>query len=340
MGDHTDYNAGFVLPMLIPQSTQVSLRPRADHQVNASSTAMPAIESYRLGDEARRGSWVDYLQGVTYALRVHGCSVSGFDVNIDSNVPAGAGLSSSAALEVALLRALREAFALDVDDVQLARLGCAAETDFIGVPIGIMDQMVASVGKPNRALFIDTRSLETANVSIPSELEVAVIDSGIAHDHSQNEYRERREDCERAARALGLDSLRDFAPADEPRAAELDERLRRRVRHVLTENARVRQLMDAFEQADLDAIRSILAESHSSLRDDYEVSTPEIDRLVQHASALPDVIGARLTGGGFGGSVVLLARRGAGRSAAERIARDCPSGSGKQPRVLLPLESG
>src|SRR3954454_8092846 len=138
MGDHTDYNGGFVLPMLIPHATCVALRPRTDRQVNAASTAMSSVESYRLGDERVRRTWVDYVQGVTYALREHGCSFAGFDVEIDSNVPSGAGLSSSAALEVALLRALRKAFDLELTDVRLAQLGRAAETDFIGVPIGIM----------------------------------------------------------------------------------------------------------------------------------------------------------------------------------------------------------
>jgi galactokinase len=340
IGDHTDYNGGFVMPMLIPHATRVSLRPRTDRQVNASSTAMLSAESYRLGDERLRRTWADYVQGVTFALREYGCSFPGFDLQIDSNVPSGAGLSSSAALEIALLRALREAFDLALDDVQLARLGRAAETDFIGVPIGIMDQLVASIGRPGEALFIDTRSLTTAVVAIPSELEVAVIDSGVAHDHSQNEYRKRREDCERAARALGLESLRDFAPGDEPRVAELEETLRRRVRHVLSENARVLRLMAAFEQSDIEAIGATFARSHASLRDDYEVSTPEIDQLVQLASDSTDVVGARLTGGGFGGSVVLLVRRGTGRSAADRVAREYASSSGKQPRVLLPLKNG
>jgi galactokinase len=339
MGDHTDYNDGFVLPMLIPQSTRVRLQLREDRQVTAVSTAMASPDSYVLGEERPRGSWIDYVQGVTHVLRGHGCSLHGFDLRIDSNVPAGAGLSSSAALEIALLRALRHAFGLEIDQLHLARLGRSVETDFIGVPIGIMDQMVASVGRQGEALFIDTRSLETRRVPIPRELEVVVIDSGIAHDNAQSGYRKRREECDSAAAALGLQSLRDFQPAEEPLGPELAEALRRRVRHVLSENARVLQLITAFERSDLTGVRAAFTQSHASLRDDYQVSTPEIDCLVQLAEQCASVVGARMTGGGFGGSVVLLAHAGQARLAAEYVARAYAEASGKVPRILLPMET-
>jgi galactokinase len=227
-----------------------------------------------------------------------------------------------------------------LDELQLARLGQAVEVEFLGVPIGIMDQLVACLGRPEEALFIDTRSLATANLKIPAEVEVVVIDSGVTHEHSQSGYRCRREECERAAAVLGLRSLRDIGPGHEPQIAELDDTLRRRVQHVVSENARVLQLQAAFETGALDGMRDAFEQSHRSLRDDYEASTIEIDRLVEIASASPHVIGARMTGGGFGGSVVVLARAGKGAEVARAIAREYADETDKAPRILLPVGAG
>jgi galactokinase len=340
MGDHTDYNEGFVLPMLIPQTTHVTVRLHDGPDIDARSATMSEVASYRLGEERLRGSWIDFVQGVTYVLQRAGHALRGFSLEIASTVPIGAGLSSSAALEIAILRALREAFDLPLDDLQLARFGRAVEVDFIDVPIGIMDQLVACLGKAGEALWVDTRSLATLPVPIPAAIEVGVIDSGVPHDHSQNEYRTRRQECEAAAAALGVRSLRELADRDEMQIAALKGTLRRRVRHVIHENARVQQLKAAFEQCDLEAMRDAFQSSHASLRDDYEVSTPEIDRLIEIAMQVPSVIGARLTGGGFGGSIVLLAHANTAAQATERIAREYAAVSGRQPRVLLPVQKG
>jgi galactokinase len=251
----------------------------------------------------------------------------------------GAGLSSSAALEVALLRALREAFALELDDVTLAQIGRAAEVDFVGAPVGIMDQLVVSLaGGESSALFIDTRSLRTRSCALPPELELIVIDSGVTHAHGHGEYRTRRQQCSDAAEALGLSSLRDFGPAQRARLVELPDVLQRRVRHVVSENERVLATVEALESADHHLLGQMFARSHASLRDDFEASTPEIDRLVALGMASEAVIGARMTGGGFGGSVVMLARSGLGSRAAASIVEAYERGAGRRAQVLLPQQ--
>ena len=241
---------------------------------------------------------------------------------MQSDVPLGGGLSSSASLEVALLRALREAFELDLDDVLLARLGQTAENDFVGARCGIMDQMAANLADSDAALFLDTRSLEYRRVPLPSTADLVVLHSGVSHGIAGGEYNARRADCEAAAAELGVPQLRDLTSDDLPRVAQLPERLARRARHVITEDERVLAAVDALEAGDLDEIGRLFYASHASMRDDFEVSTPEIDLLVELARGDSDIFGARLTGGGFGGAVVMLARAGQGRLAGERIAHD------------------
>lgn len=333
IGEHTDYNEGFVLPMAIPQRTAVDLRPTGGTLVSIRSDELGSA-AYRLGEEAAGKGWVDYVQGVTWALRVHhGFELGGFEARIRSDVPVGAGLSSSAALEVALLRALREAFGLALDDVRLALAGQRAETDFVGAPVGPMDQLAASLADDRTALFLDTRDLSYERVALPERIEPVVISSGLVHRHASGDYRRRRAECEEAARLLGVRALRDAAPGDEGR---LPPPLDRRARHVLRENARVLALVEAFRARRLETIGPLLQASHASQRDDFEVSIPEIDRLVALASAQPGVLGARLTGGGFGGSILALARRGTGRPAARAIATTYQAETGHRGRVLVP----
>ncbi len=337
MGDHTDYNLGYVLPTPIPQTTRVTLSVRDDDRVIVRSTHMPAQDfDYRLGHEQRTEGWPDYVQGVTRELAKHVRLPSGFELDVHSDVPMGAGLSSSAALEVAVARALRAAFELSLDDITIARAAQEAETSFVGVPVGIMDQMVASLGKPGSALFIDTRDLSFEYVAIPPQLELVVIDSGITHAHSAGEYRIRRRECELAAAELGLASLRELGTHEARSLSTLEPSLARRVRHVSSENARVLEMVSALAACDRPALRELFAASHSSLRDDYAVSIPEIDVLVQLAEQEPHVVGARLTGGGFGGSVVMLAERGEGASAARRIRERYQERTGAQCSVLVP----
>jgi galactokinase len=339
IGEHTDYSGGYVLPVAIPQRTRIELAPRAEPLVRAWSADMqePEIQEYRLGDEKTVHGWLDYVQGITEVLRQGGHALRGFDLRIESDVPVGGGLSSSAALEVALLRALREAFGLDLDDVRIALAGQKAENDFVGAPVGVMDQMASSLADEKTALFLDTRSLQYEKISLPAEAALLVIDSGVTHSHSSGEYRIRRQECERAAELLGFRQLGELNPQDLWRLASLPEPLDRRARHVITENARVRSAVASLRERDLPRLGKLLYASHESLRNDFEVSIPEIDLLVELASEEPDVYGARITGGGFGGSIVAVARRGTGRKAGESIAaRYGKSGKKRTATVLVP----
>ena len=339
IGEHTEYNGGFVLPTAIPQQTEVELERRPDQQVVARSASAQPAGAYALGEERTGRGWLDYVQGITWVLREAGYVLGGFEASIRSDVPLGGGLSSSAALEVSLLRALRAAFQLDLDDVALARLGQRAENEFVGARVGIMDQMAASLADRHTALFLDTRSLEYRRVPLPPAAELVVVHSGITHGHAGGEYNARRRDCEEAAARLGVAQLRDLGPADLPRLAELPDRLARRARHVISEDQRVLDAVQALEDGDLVRLGQLLSASHASMRDDYEVSTPDIDLLVGLAHANPDVYGARLTGGGFGGAIVALARAGTGRTVAERLARTYAERSGRSPSVLVPPPS-
>jgi galactokinase len=339
IGEHTDYNDGFVLPTLIPQRTVIQLAPRGGAMVRTASCNMDGPPAaYELGREARRHDWVDYVQGVTRTLRGAGHLVHGFDVLIASDVPVGSGLSSSAALDVALLRALRDAFRLDLQDEQIAILGQRVENEFVGAQVGIMDPMVCSVGRDGHALFLDARSLRHQLVPLSPDADLVVINSGVAHRHSAGDYNTRRAECERACALLGVAKLRDLSEADLPKVNALPEPLNRRARHVITENARVLEAVEALRQNDLPRLGRLFNASHDSQRDDYQVSIPEIDLLVELARTDERVHGARLTGGGFGGSIVILTRGGTGRACAERVTTAYAARSGHQATILVPPE--
>jgi galactokinase len=341
IGEHTDYNGGYVLPTPIPQRARIQLAPRPDHTVRAASANVgPDVLEYALGAEVPGRGWLDYVQGVTSVLAAEGFPVGGFEARIDSAVPLGSGLSSSAALDVALLRALRAAFRLDLDDLRIALLGQRVENSFVGAQVGVMDPMAASlVGQEGTALFLDTRSLAYELVPLPAGAELVVINSGMAHQHAAGDYNTRRAECERAAALLGVAQLRDLGPRDLPRLAALPEPLGRRARHVVTENDRVLAAVAAMRGGDVERLGRLFYASHESQRDDYQVSIPEIDLLVELARADPDVFGARLTGGGFGGSVVLLARFGLGARVAARIRGAYVDRSGHAPSVMVPAHS-
>jgi galactokinase len=316
IGEHTDYNEGFVLPTVIPQRTRAAVAKRADNRVSARSLNVAESGEYRLGEETRRGGFVDYVAGVTYALARAGHVLSGFDLAVASDVPVGSGLSSSAALSVALLRALREAFSLALDDLAIARLAKEGENEIVGAPVGMLDPIACSLGAPGAALFVDMRTLAIERIPLPRTLELVVVDSGVAHDHASGDYRRRRAECEEAATWLGVSSLRDIDETELDRIAALPEPLDRRARHVITENARVLRAASALRTGDVDALGPLFAASHRSMRDDYEVSVPAVDRIVERATADRHVVAARLTGGGFGGAVVVLARAGHGAEVA------------------------
>ena len=336
IGEHTDYNGGFCMPTVLPLHTQVWLAARQDQRVRLASDAEEGdVVEYTIGEEKPAHSWVDYIAGVTWTLRRGGYRRGGFDMLITSDVPVGKGLSSSAALEVAALRGLRSLFSLQLSDLDVAMLAHAAETQFVGAPVGVMDQMVCSLGKTGCAFFLDAASREFKHVPMPPETSLRVIDSGIAHHHASGDYRTRRRECEEAARALKVAKLRDLTPADLPRVNALPEPLNRRARHVLTEDARVLDAVEALRSGDLRTFGGLLKASHLSLRDDFEVSLVEIDWLVATANDNPDVLGARLTGGGFGGAILMLCKPGALPDTAQRVVARYHEQYGKTAEVLV-----
>ena len=321
IGEHTDYNDGFVLPLALPLTTRVTLTPAPGQIARVTSAEFAeAEETYTLGTEQRGRGWLDYVQGVTWALARAGYALGGFSARIASDVPVGAGLSSSAALEVALLRALREAFALPLDDVAIARLGQAAENGFVGAQTGIMDQLAASLAPPGQALLIDCRTLGARPIALPRGAALLVIHSGVRHSNADGGYNQRRAECAEACRLLGVESLRDLPPDRLGRVAALPSPLDRRVRHVLFENARVLAAAAALDDGDTSRLGELMAASHASQRDDYEVSVPAVDRLVEAASSQPGVFGARLTGGGWGGCIVALVAAERAADVAEQVA--------------------
>jgi galactokinase len=341
IGEHTDYNGGFVLPTAIPQRCRVELALRSDQTVRVWSTALAGgepVPQYDLGAESPGHGWLDYVQGVTHLLGKDGHPLRGFDALLDSAVPLGSGLSSSAALTVSLMRALRKAFPLSLDDLSLALMGQRVENEFVGARVGVMDPMAASLADEGTALFLDARSLQYQRVQLPRGADLIVLHSGLSHRlaHGDGGYNTRRQQCEQAVALLGVPQLRDLGVADLPRVLALPEPLSRRARHVITENDRVLGAVEAMRAGDLKRLGDLFFASHRSMRDDYEVSIPEIDLLVELACQDEAVYGARLTGGGFGGSVVILARAGQGQAVAERLAQAYAHRSGQHPKILVP----
>jgi galactokinase len=337
IGEHTDYNDGFVLPAALPLRTTVEIAPREDATVRAWSAEFPEHppHGFALDRITPVHDWTDYVRGMVWALAGEGLS-NGFDARVSSQVPVGSGLSSSAALLVAVGRAVRAAFALPIDDLRLARLARKAETDFVGAPVGIMDQMAASFGEESSALFLDTRTLVFERIALPRAAALLVIDSGVRHSHVSGEYRTRRDECAKAAAALGVASLRDVSEADLTAIGALPEPLNRRARHVVTENARVLATVAALGIDDLAEVGRLLLASHASMRDDFEVSTPAVDALVEAARSVHGVYGARLTGGGFGGAIVAFTEPSSAIAAGEAIIVHQNCRFPNRPRVLVP----
>lgn len=314
IGEHTDYNEGFVLPFAINRRTVAALGLRGDRTVRVGSTftdELVEIDLDALSPEAL-GGWSAYPLGVAWALSATGgdvTAVPGFDLLIDSNVPVGAGLSSSAAIEGATALAVNDVWHLGLDRRELALAGQRAENVAVGAPTGIMDQSASLLGAADAALFLDCRTLDSELVPLRLEdarLEVLIMDTGVAHAHATGGYAERRAACEMGARSLGVTSLRELSVGDLDRARQLlDDVTFRRVRHVVTENQRVLDTVQILREHGPAAIGGLLDDSHASLRDDFEVSVPELDLAVETARA-NGAIGARMTGGGFGGSALAL----------------------------------
>ncbi|KQZ24178.1 galactokinase [Microbacterium sp. Root553] len=322
IGEHTDYNDGFVLPFAIPHRTYAAVGVRddglgrvrvastfADEPVEVALDELDDLFPTPSGTAPRVPEWAAYPLGVAWALRQAGAEGRGLDIAITSDVPVGAGLSSSAAIEGATASALNDLWDAGLDRIALARVGRKAENEAVGAPTGIMDQMASMLGEPDAAIFLDCRSLDAVLVPVgiaEAGLAILVMDTRVKHAHSTGGYGERRAACERGAAIMGVPSLRDVAVGDLPRAEELmDDVTFRRVRHVVTENQRVLDTVRVLREDGARAIGDLLVASHASMRDDFEISVPELDTAVEAALAA-GAIGARMTGGGFGGAAIAL----------------------------------
>lgn len=324
IGEHTDYNDGFVFPFAIAQRTHVALGQRPDGRIRVVSTFDPVPVEVPIADldavfpnrREELPEWSRYPLGVAWALlRATGtdpASVSGIDLAFASDVPVGSGLSSSAAIEGATACALSDVWALGLDPVALAQSGRRAENEAVGAPTGIMDQMASMLGEADAAIFLDCRSLQTEVVPLGFDaagLDILVIDTRVSHAHATGGYGQRRASCERGAKIMGVSALRDVGVGDLARAGELmDDVTFRRVRHVVTEDQRVLDAVLALREDGPRAIGALLDASHASMRDDFEISVPELDLAVDTAREA-GAVGARMTGGGFGGAAIALVDR-------------------------------
>jgi galactokinase len=317
IGEHTDYSGGFALPAAIDLDCIVAIARNGGHRhrvysANLDETADLAVDSF-----VRTGKWSDYVAGVAAALRRAGITAPACDLLIDSAVPAGAGVSSSAALEVAATMALLAMAEEAADGAAVARWAREAETDFVGTPCGPMDQIASVHGRAGHALLLDCRDLSVRPVALPSNAAFVLIDSGVKHALVDGGYASRRRDCEEAAALLGKASLRDAADND---LVRLPAPIRSRARHVLSENARTLAAARALETGDLADVGGLMNRSHESLRDHFEVTIAETDLLAGVARGTPGIYGARQMGGGFGGSIIALADAPHADEAGDRIA--------------------
>ncbi|MGA9159762.1 MAG: galactokinase [Actinomycetota bacterium] len=310
IGEHTDYNDGFVLPAAIDRDLCVAIRPRPDPRVDVRSEghggAVVALESFG----RRSDGWGVYVQGVAWALTEAGHSLAGWDGAIASDIPIGAGLSSSAAIELATARAFELTSGFAWDSTAIARLCQRAENEWVGLASGLMDQLACVRGRRGHAILLDCRSLRSERVPIPDRAAIVILDTGTRRELETSAYNDRRRECEAAARALGVGSLRDASESDlRSRSSELAGTLERRARHVITENARTLAAADAMRAGDAELVGTLMDESHRSLRDDFEVSSRALDAIAEAARSAEGCFGARLTGGGFAGCAVALVER-------------------------------
>ncbi len=312
IGEHTDYNQGFVLPCAIDYQTVISLAKRNDNQVRVvAADYQNQLQQFSLTDPitpVNEPMWSNYVRGVIKHLLLKNRTIGGMDLVISGNVPQGAGLSSSASLEVALGTAINQLWQLGLSAEDVALNGQQAENQFVGCNCGIMDQMISALGQQHHALLLDCRSLKTEAVVMPAEMAVVIVNSNFRRTLVGSEYNARREQCQQGAAFFSADSLRDVTLAQfEQAQAEMDPLVAKRVRHILTENQRTRLAAECLRKGDLQQLGQLMAQSHQSMRDDFEITVKPVDILVEILQkAIGNAGGARMTGGGFGGCVVAL----------------------------------
>ena len=340
IGEHTDYNEGFVLPAAIDRHIVIGATGRSDRKVRVYSVDFGESVTFSLDDiqHDERNPWSNYERGVAWVLQQEGYTLAGMDMAIAGDVPIASGLSSSAAIEVATAYAFQCLSELELDGVRRALLCQRAENEFVGMRCGIMDQYIISLGKRGHALLIDCRSLDYQLVPIPPGCSVVVCDTKKRRGLVDSEYNTRRQECETGARLLGVRALRDVTPQDfEARQYELGEVTRKRCRHVVTEDQRVLDAVQALRDGDVALFGRLMNASHVSLRDDYEVSCRELDIMVEVAWQQEGVLGARMTGAGFGGCTVNLVRSDAAETFGLRVAEGYTAATGLVPDIYVCL---
>lgn len=312
IGEHTDYNDGFVLPCAINYQTVVAAAKRDDNIVRVVSVDYGnETDEFDITQEItfqENKMWANYIRGVVKCLIGRGFEFKGADISVSGNVPQGAGLSSSAALEVVIGQTFKELYNLNISQAEIALNGQQAENEFVGCNCGIMDQMVSAEGNKNHAMLLDCRSLETTPVAMPEDMSVVIINSNKKRGLVDSEYNTRREQCEEAARIFGVKALRDVTIEEfNAKAHELDEMVAKRARHVITENDRTEEAAKVLASGDMKRMAVLMAESHASMRDDFEITVKEVDALVDIVkNVIGENGGVRMTGGGFGGCIVAL----------------------------------
>jgi galactokinase len=331
IGEHTDHQQGYVLPIAIDRALWLALAPVPGSRVTVVSGQADGTVTVDVDDLGERvGGWGAYLQGMAWALR-DALPLRGWQGAIDSDIPVGAGLSSSAAFELAVARAWATVADRPWVPEQMARLAQRAENDWVGVSSGIMDQLSCALGRSDHALLIDCRSLDVAHVPLPDDVAVVILDTGTRRELTGSAYNDRQLECRRAAEALGVDSLRD---ATLDAVDELDDVvLRRRARHVVTENARVLAAAEATRAGDAVALGHLLSAGHASMRDDFEASGPALDTIVARAADAPGCFGARLTGAGFAGCAIALVERAAVGAFSDHVADGYRRATGTDARL-------
>ena len=305
LGNHTDYNGGVVLSVAINLGIAARGRARNDEKIRLTSEGLSGVVNADLETLAPNDSWADYPLGVAKVLHDNGFPIAGFEANFSSNLPLGAGLSSSAAIEVSMAVLLTRLFDFQVPPIDLARLCRKAENEYVGVSCGLLDQVSSIFGEKDHAIFLDCRAETVETLPFPPEVGLLVVHSGVKHALSGGEYNERRDQCFEAAEILGVRALRD-ATSEQLAAAVMPALVKRRAAHIIGENERVFQAVDHLKRHDAVALGKLMRESHRSSIENFENSTPELDALVEISCAQEGVYGARLTGGGFGGAIVAL----------------------------------
>jgi galactokinase len=305
LGNHTDYNDGVVLSAALHLGISANGRRRDDDEIILTTEGMSGVTGAKIGDLKPNDSWADYPLGVAHVLKNAGYPIGGFEADFTSTLPLGAGLSSSAALEVCTAVLLSRLFDFEVDPLELAKLCRKAENEFVGVSCGLLDQVSSIFGKKHHAIFLDCRAETVENIPFPREAGILIVHSAVKHALTGGEYNERRDQCFAAAKLLGVPALRDVT-SEQLQAAEMPDIVKRRAAHVVGENERVFEAVEYLTQERAADFGRLMTASHRSSIENFENSTPELDALVEIATAQPGVHGARLTGGGFGGAIVAL----------------------------------